>query len=161
MSLYNLTNITPIKKLSQKSIRRISIAASIAEESDFTSSKRLGAYLEYKGSRFNASNNRSTRFGNISYISLHAEVNVLLKALRSREKNANLKTKLKLPPSTVYVVRIMKKAENLPDHRVHYFGISKPCINCQKHLYKHNVIKIYYTDIIDNEEVLCEMRITI
>lgn len=52
MSFYSLTNITPINKLTQKSVKRISIAASIAEESDFTSSKRLGAYLEYKGSSF-------------------------------------------------------------------------------------------------------------
>jgi len=115
--------------------------------------------LNTKGRVFYAANHRSTRFGNISYISVHAEVNVVLKALRSRERNANLKTKVKLPPSTLYVVRLMRKTENLPDYRGHYFGISKPCLNCQQHLYKHNVTKIYYTDVIDDEEVLCEMRI--
>lgn len=111
-----------------------------------------------KGLIFYAANVHRTRVGNISCVSLHAEVNVLLKALKSFSKNSNLKSKTKLPPSTICVVRLMRDKKDLPEYRNYRFGISKPCMNCEKQLHKYNVIKIYYTDIINGEEVLCEMR---
>lgn len=159
MYFYNVVSTIPFDKVSNKILKQVSMAATIAEESDFDSSKRLGASLEYKGYYFYGSNSHRNRVGKIDCISLHAEVNVLTKALKKFEKNANLKSKTKLPPSTIYVVRLMRKKENLPSYRSYFFGISKPCADCQKKLYNFNVTRIFYTDIKDGREVICEMKI--
>ena len=53
----------------------------------------------------------------------------------------------------------MRSTDSLPTHRNYHFGISKPCMNCQTYLSRYNVTKIYYTDVIEGEEVLCEMRL--
>lgn len=115
--------------------------------------------MNIKGRIFYGANYHRNRVGKIYCVSLHAEINVLLKALKSCEKNANLKSKTKLSSSTVWVVRLLNDTDNLPNYRSYRFGISKPCSNCEKQLHKFNVKKIYYTDIIDEKEVLCEMRI--
>jgi len=159
MSLYTLNNIIPLKDISSSLLKKVSLATNIAEKSDFNSSKRLGATLGIKGIVFHASNNHRTRVGKTPCISLHAEVNVILKALKTYEKNPTLKTKKQLPPSTLCVVRLMTEKSGLPKHRTYRFGISKPCINCQKQLYKFNVTRVFYTDVINNQEVICEMRI--
>lgn len=159
MSLYNLVNIISFDKLTNKRLKYISMAANIAENSDFEASKRLGAFLEYKGSHFLCPNNHRTRVGREDCISLHAEVNVILQAIKKYEKNASLKSKIKLSGSTVYVVRLLKNVDNNLAYRPYKFGISKPCPNCEKQLYKFNVSKIFYTDCINGEDVLCELRI--
>jgi len=158
MSYYNIVKIIPFDKLPCKILKQVSMAATTAEESDFESSKRLGASLQYKGIYFYGNNSHRNRVGKVYCVSLHAEVDVLLKALKSYEKNANLKSKTKMPPSTVCVVRLMRSKDGLPNYRSFRFGISKPCSNCEKQLYRFNVTKIYYTDVVDGKEVLCEMR---
>ena len=160
MALYNTIKTIPIEDISKKVFKKISDTANIAESSDFKSSKRLGACLEIKGQFFYGPNLHRTRIGRIPCQSLHAEVNVILKALRSSEKNANLHTKQKLPPCTVYVVRLLRDTKDNPMFRSYKFGMSKPCLNCQQHLKKYNVTRIFYTDIINGLEVLCEMRMT-
>lgn len=52
MTFYTLVNTTPFYELSQKLLKQISRTAIAAEESDFDSSKRLGASLQYKGTYF-------------------------------------------------------------------------------------------------------------
>ena len=52
MSFYTLTNTISLQNVSSKTMKRIALAANIAEESDFDSSKRLGATLQYKGTCF-------------------------------------------------------------------------------------------------------------
>lgn len=159
MSLYNIVKIIPFNELSNKILKRLSNAAVVAEKSDFNSSKRLGASLQYKRAYFLQSNNHRRRAGKIDCgQSLHAEVNVILQALKSCKKNTSLKSKMKLPSSTVYVVRLMNENDNLPEYRSFRFGISKPCNNCEKQLHKFNVTKVFYIDVIDGQEVLCEMR---
>jgi cytidine deaminase len=158
MSLYKIVNTFPIEKISKKILKIISNTANVAERSDFDSSKRLGACLEIKRQIFYGHNLHRTRFGKTQYQSLHAEVNVILQALKSFERNATLHTKQKLSSSTVYVVRILSNTEDNHTTRSHKFGMSKPCLNCQQHLKKYNVKRIFYTDIINGNEVLCEMR---
>ena len=157
MSFYTLVNITPITKLSNKISKQVSMASHIAENSDFKSSKRLGASLQKKGTIFYGANYHRKSHSGKSH-SLHAEINVLIQALKRIEKNATLKSKIRLPSSTVCVVRLLKDTNNLPSHRTYRFGISKPCRNCEPQLYKFNVTKILYTDIIEGEEVLCELK---
>ncbi len=38
-------------------------------------------------------------------------------------------------------------------------GNSKPCKRCQSFLHKHNIKKIKFTDIVNGQNVLCEMKI--
>ena len=50
--MYSLNRITPISSLNSKDIFCLNEAISVAETSRFDSSKRLGAYLQGKGTRF-------------------------------------------------------------------------------------------------------------
>ena len=81
--------------------------------------------------------------------SLHAEIDVLLKARKTIRKSKG---------GTIYVVRIGKSTIDLPDYKKHKVSMSMPCVNCQKKLYEYNICRIYYTNVIDGEEVLVEMR---
>ena len=83
--------------------------------------------------------------------SLHAEMNVLLQALKMYEKNPTFKSRQKLNNSTVYVVRIKRDK--------YMFGCSKPCQECEPVLLRFQVSRVYYTDVINGVEVLCEMRL--
>lgn len=78
-------------------------------------------------------------------------MNVVIQALNLFEKNATLKSTKKLTGSSIYIVRVTKN--------MHNFGCSKPCKHCEPILFRYNVNRVYYTDIIDNVEVLCEMRV--
>ena len=60
----------------------------------------------------------------------------------------------------VYVVRLMKNKKSISKHFQYTLGMSKPCKRCESFLYKHNIKKIKYTDVIDGVNVLCEMKIT-
>jgi hypothetical protein len=63
------------------------------------------------------------------------------------------------PSLTIYVVRLLKGAPYNGTVKPKFmFGNSKPCLNCQKYLAAYNIKKVKYTDIIDGENVLCEMR---
>lgn len=84
-------------------------------------------------------------------------MNAVVQLIRKYQKYGDLRSELDLSPSTLYVVRIMITDSGIP-HKPYKFGISKPCIHCSRILHKFNVNKIYYTDIIDGEEVLCELR---
>lgn len=99
----------------------------------------------------NVNTDRGYYCGNIDK-SLHAERNVLLQYAKQIMKSNNwynesspIKNK-----STMYVFRL---------HGVTEIGCSKPCKNCEKILYKHGIKVIKYTDIIDNNHVICTMKI--
>ena len=76
--------------------------------------------------------------------------------LKTKNKRTNLKrdNKIKLPNTTVYVVRPLNNGT---------LGNARPCDNCAKNLRAHGINKIKYTNIIEMDgkkrEVLCEMKL--
>lgn len=119
-----------------------------------------GRVLKGKGSIFNGPNINRQRAGRMIYHSLHAEMNVIFKILKLEHKTNRFmrKTPIKRPATTIYVVRLLNE-KNIPKNQTHLFGNSKPCKHCQKFLRFYNVTKVKYTDIIDGQNVLCEMRL--
>ena len=59
----------------------------------------------------------------------------------------------------MYVVRLMNITDGKCDLFDYLLGNSKPCNRCQSYMYRHQVKKIKFTNIIDGVNVLCEMRI--
>jgi deoxycytidylate deaminase len=90
--------------------------------------------------------------GRCHHTSLHAEIHALLRFLRIRYKTTNLKTRKNMPSTTIYIVRLPTGEKR------DYFGNSKPCDNCELLLYKHNITRVKYTNIIDGIPVLCELK---
>lgn len=164
MSYYKLVDITPINRVPNKKSRYLSLAVDIAETSNFTSSKKLGAIFEINGKIFEASNLKTVLDGEqfkdrTTSPSLHAEINVIQKTIKNLGIHKNQKKcSVNIQSGTLYVVRLLKNVNDIPSYRKYKFGISKPCINCQQLLYKYGVSKIFYTDIIEDLEVLCELR---
>ena len=106
-----------------------------------------------------ASNTFRKRAGGKQCESLHAEMNTVLRTIKSVNKGMDFRTNIRLSPSTIYVARIMADDNNLPSHKSHRLGNSKPCIKCQQELPKYNVTRVFHTDVIDGVEVLCELRL--
>jgi hypothetical protein len=146
---YNLVNIIPINNLSKKKLGYINMSIDAAEKSDFERSKKMGSICIVNGKIFDAYNVVKI-YKKREYFpsSIHAEINVLSKSKSYFQKNRNY--------SSLYVVRIMEKTNNSRKYKI---GISKPCLYCQQILFKYNVQKIFYTDIINDIEVLCELNI--
>ncbi len=90
-------------------------------------------------------NQHRQKVGTFFRKSLHAEMNALYKFYKIKRTPSNV---------AIYVVRLSIKIDG-----VYRLGLSKPCIECQKKLFQHNITKIYYTDIIDGVNVLCKMKI--
>ena len=53
--------------------------------------------------------------------------------------------------ATVYVIRRLCNKK--------YLANSKPCTHCQSYLAKFGFKRVKYTDIINGENVLCELRL--
>jgi deoxycytidylate deaminase len=108
-----------------------------------------------------AENQHREQYGRIRYTSLHAEMNVLFKSIKSEKKNKIRlgKGRLNRPPTTIYIVRLSKNDDFTKDSRGYIYGCCKPCQNCEKYLYHYNVTRIKYTDIINGRSVLCDMKI--
>ena len=51
------------------------------------------------------------------------------------------------------------KSKNIPENQTVVFGNCMPCTNCQKYLAKFGFKKIKYTDYINNENVLHELKL--
>ena len=102
---------------------------------------------------FYGHNSYRKRSGGVVRSSLHAEVDVILKSRKILSKKGDSPH-----PSTIYVARIGKYSHDLPSHIKHQIRIAMPCMDCQKELYEYNVTRIYYTDIINDEDVLVEMK---
>jgi deoxycytidylate deaminase len=85
-------------------------------------------------------NQHRQKIRNFFQKSLHAEVNALFKYTKTKKKIKNV---------SIYVVRLNSN----------YFGLAKPCLNCQKFLKSHNISRVYYTDFIDNKNVLCTLHL--
>ena len=96
------------------------------------------------------------------YLSIHAEIDALVKFIKLVFKNTNLKdleriqNKKRIPTgATVYVVR--KTYDNKGS--CSGFGKSMPCNRCQYYLELCGVKKIKYTDNINGTDVICEMKL--
>jgi deoxycytidylate deaminase len=101
---------------------------------------------------FYGCNYNRTRFAKKTYHSLHAEINTLLKYIKS----FNYKNKVN---GTMYVVRILKNNKNIPIGQTITFGNSKPCSQCSDVMEHYGIKKIKYTDYINDTNVLCEMKL--
>jgi len=98
--------------------------------------------------------------GRVQKKSFHAEQCSLLLALKRNDKYASFRrNKILSGKSTMYVVRLMNYTTNLPENQKYWLGCSKCCKDCEKTLHKHGVKIIKYTDIINDINVLVEMRI--
>lgn len=111
------------------------------------------------GNAFYGKNGHRQYFGNVFKNSIHAEIDTLYKILKKNKifnlkKNTNIGLK-----STMYVVRLMNIKNNKHNNFYYQYGNSKPCKVCQYFLYIHGFKKIKYTNIIDGENYLCEMKI--
>lgn len=88
------------------------------------------------------------------YFTVHAEVNVLFtasRAVKAKKKNRKM-------GGTMYVTRVLRKTEDIPLGQDNWFGNAKPCPLCARYMYSHGINTIKYTDIIDGENVLVEMK---
>ena len=158
---------TYLEDLSKRDRRYIEDAVNVAASSDFSIYK-LGAVLvgQNKKEVFKGCNqlfeNGSKRARlakkeeENEYFSVHAEINVLLKYLKHIGNNITFRkvdeiSCKNVDKSTVYIVRLSNKDGVL--------GNAMPCYFCQRLLRKFNVRCVKYTDNIDGENVLCEMRL--
>ena len=80
-------------------------------------------------------------------------MNATVQLIRKYQKHGDLRSNIKFSASTLYVVRLKKSCDSN-----YKFGISKPCLNCQRNMHKFNVVRVFYTDVIDGIEVVCEFR---
>ena len=109
---------------------------------------------------FYGANQHQTRYGQISRLSLHAEMNALKHYLSLVCKRSSFRSpKKKNNGGIVYVVRVLRTKENLPETQNCWLGNSRPCDHCRMMLAKYGFKKIKYTDIINGINVLCEMRL--
>ena len=157
--LYILEKIKPFEELYVQDIEYLNEAIFEAEKSLFISNRRLGACLKINSKHIIKGENQHREMAGRKFeISLHAEMNVLFKGIKLLEKKNKFNcTTTRLKDSIIYVVRLMKerRRDNFPKY---YLGNSKPCNNCQRYLWLHNIKKIKYTDIIDGINVLCELK---
>lgn len=103
------------------------------------------------GNVFYGENQHRERNGKIQTVSCHAEMNVILKWLKT-QRVFSFKSNLKCKNATIYVARIPTRS--CRDH----FGCSKPCELCEKLIFKYGIKKIKYTTVIDGKTVVCEMK---
>ena len=119
---------------------------------------------------FSGTNVHETRTGNIKY-SQHAEMSALrefIKFTYGRQCNFTTNSKpFRGKAPVIYVVRVMAVGYNNYNNNKNnicggdgcWFGNSLPCKDCQKNLKKYGIRVIKYTTIIDNNMVLCELKL--
>ena len=83
-------------------------------------------------------------------------MNALYKYIKIAEKKKRFYRAEKKGANTVYVVRVL----NFQKNGETAVGCCLPCEHCQKWLARYNVKKVFYTDHINGENVLCEARLT-
>lgn len=121
----------------------------------------MRVFIRPKGYINGANYRKITRYGNINYFSLHAEVCALLKYLKLFYKNSSLKQRNnKKNSSTIYIARVLRDKQNLPNNQNIMFGNCQPCQHCQEQLAKFGFKRIKYTDIKDGKNVLIELQLT-
>lgn len=101
---------------------------------------------------YEASNNHRQKIGRMFGPSLHAEVHSLVKWSRQASK----RPKKHHGQMTIYIARI---TEMTGKNGQRIFGNCSPCQNCQKWLKHYNVTRVRYTDNINGENVLCELKL--
>ena len=119
---------------------------------------------------FVGANVHETRKGNIKY-SQHAEMSALRKYIKYQYgKDTHLGSCPKLQTRKLpelYVVRLTGSAyahsktqcESIGSDGECLFNNSLPCKDCQKNLIKFGINTIKYTNIIDEQSVLCELKL--
>ena len=89
-------------------------------------------------------------------------MNALYKYVKNEMKINSFKTNKrsrKTRHTTIYIARIITLDKEIPEHQTCWLGNCMPCDNCQKNLHKYGINRIKYTDIIDGENVVCEMSV--
>lgn len=111
-----------------------------------------------------AENQKRIKYGSIVHRSFHAEMNALFKLGKSLRKTENSRSSRALArdttrsKTTMYVVRLTYTDEVSSIYSGQRYGISKPCPHCEKALYEHGISRIKYTDVVDGQVVVCEMK---
>lgn len=106
-----------------------------------------------------AQNDHRQLAGKVYHISLHAEMNALIRSIKATDKTAtflNINKKNRRSKEVMYVARltdIEKTKGNIT------FGNSMPCDHCQTWMHKHKIKVIKYTDFIDGKNVICTLKI--
>jgi hypothetical protein len=165
---YKLLNSIPFTELNSNDIYALTICNEVAKQSEFINAqKRLGAYLNYGKNRYNfyGENYYRERVGKIMMKSTHAEMNAIMKFLKSRYiyklthvlSNKKRKRKYNLKNSILYVLRTLGDKTN--DFVGNACGLSKPCKICQKYLALHGVGTIKYTEYVNGINVLHTMKL--
>ena len=87
-------------------------------------------------------------------------MNALFQSIKGFDKSNRFLKKYKpdRPPMTIYIVRLTNLQSEKESPFNYKLGNSKPCQRCTQFLYYYNITKIRYTDIIDEVDVLCELR---
>ena len=99
-----------------------------------------------------ACNHRRVRYHGCSHVSLHAEVSVCIKYLKTFNRRISLKLVKNINTSTIFTVRLLNQWDNKTGNRL--LGISLPCDNCKEVIYNTGIRNIRYTDIINGVNVL-------
>lgn len=154
---YKVIQTRPINTLASRQLSIIQKCINEAEKSDFNDNRRLSACVIIKNKQYYGSNKTRTRFEGKNVFSVHAEVQTVNNVLKSNFRKGVNNSKDRLN-GTLYVIRILRNKDNMDKCRTHKLAISKPCINCQIELYKRNICTVYYTDVINNVEVLVKMK---
>ena len=106
---------------------------------------------------FYGENQHRQKIGKTYSQSVHAEINTIFKHLK-KNNIYDLNDVSISSSGVIYVVRLMNTDDGKCDKFDYLMGNSKPCDRCQSFLFKHNIKKIKYTDIINGVNVLCEMK---
>lgn len=124
-----------------------------------------------KGNVFYGHNEHRQSIGRTFYKSVHAEVNVICKALKNKRVfrinnkslipgiHKKIKKKSKILKTQTFRKGSLYVARVIGNNKI---ACSRPCINCQKYMYKYGIKKIKYTDIDEyGKPILTEMRINL
>ena len=91
-------------------------------------------------------------------------MNALFQSIKLQEKSNRFYSRgksklLDRSKGTIYVVRLMRNAPPSDSVCRYLLGNARPCNHCQKLLRMYNIRRVKYTDVIDGENVLCELRL--
>lgn len=153
---YMLVNSIPISTITTRQLTLIETAyqSTFAYTNIKRKSKNMGALLYINKKKFKCASNQYHNTNKQSSMlpkiinnahSIHAEMNVLLQSLHTLKNNT--------VPGILYIVRKCVINQTMS------FSNSKPCSLCEYYLAHFKIKKIYYTNIINNVEMLCELRL--
>lgn len=115
--------------------------------SDFDLPLKLGACIVVNKKVFYCGYNQKHRMSIFKsmYKSVHAEIHALSNYIKNEYGQYSMHTQCNRSNITIYVVRLMSNPSLPP------YGISKPCIRCQRFLQEHGIKYIKYTDVDEHK----------